>query len=438
MTAYYNEICPEASAVLRELIANDVIAPGYVDNRSIKDVTAYDLRGFTQCHFFAGAGLWSVGARLAGWPDSRPVWSASCPCQPFSAAGKQAGTDDPRHLWPDLYRIIRTARDAGLKVPVLVGEQVAGAAGYGWFDGVRSDLARENIAARTIDIPACAIDAPHERNRQWWCAVRNVEESDGRGEEGRGLSGSGEGVSADLERSHDQSGGPDGCAVAHPEGFGSGRIESLGGSQGRTSDGWPYAASPLVDTSIDGRIEGRAESEILRWWATIAGADVCKCGYPATPCDKSKHDFGHVCVEGNLNMADSTVTSGEGRNEQSGRIGNADGRSANGARPLGNTVGARLEGQRGHGDHRPGWSQQNRSTAAADGGIRRNGSWWADAEWLVCHDGKARRAKPSIPMLVNGMAGRVGLWRIAGNSIVPQLAAEVFASIIDAERMIGL
>lgn len=159
MTAYYNENNPVAAAVLRELAAANIIAPGHVDDRSIKDVTADDLKGFTQCHFFAGAGLWSIAARMAGWPDRRPIWSASCPCQPYSAAGKRAGADDPRHLWPDLFRLVRDARVRGFGPPIIVGEQVSGSAGYGWFDGVRADLATKNYPSRARDIPACAVDA---------------------------------------------------------------------------------------------------------------------------------------------------------------------------------------------------------------------------------------------------------------------------------------
>ena len=173
--AYYNENDPGAVEWLGNLIAAGLIAPGHIDSRSIKEVQPDDLRGYAQHHFFAGIGGWSAAARLAGWPDDRPLWTASCPCQPFSAAGKGLGVDDPRHLWPDLFRLWRAIRPA-----CGVGEQVAGQAGYGWFDGVRTDLEGEGYSARAVDIPALAIDSPHERNRLYWVAVANSD-SGGRG-----------------------------------------------------------------------------------------------------------------------------------------------------------------------------------------------------------------------------------------------------------------
>ena len=84
---YYNEFDPYAAQWLRNLIDAGHIPKGEVDSRSIKDVKASDLTGFVQCHFFAGLGGWSHALRLAGWPEDRPVWTGSCPCQPFSAAG---------------------------------------------------------------------------------------------------------------------------------------------------------------------------------------------------------------------------------------------------------------------------------------------------------------------------------------------------------------
>jgi DNA (cytosine-5)-methyltransferase 1 len=165
MTAFYNEIDPYAAAWLRNLIKEGLIPDGEVSTHSIVDLRPSDLSGFDQCHFFAGIGGWSQALHLAGWAPDRPVWTGSCPCQPFSVAGKGAGTDDPRHLWPHFHRLIAACRP-----PVVLGEQVAGKAGYGWFDGVRADLEATGYAGRAVDIPALAVNAPHIRQRLYWVA----------------------------------------------------------------------------------------------------------------------------------------------------------------------------------------------------------------------------------------------------------------------------
>ena len=165
MSAYYNEHDPFAAAWLRELIADGLIADGKVDERDIQTLDPDDLRGFTQCHFFAGIGGWSLALRLAGWPDDRPVWTGSCPCQPFSAAVAQAGGTDPRHLWPTWYHLIRECRP-----PVVFGEQVESAVAHGWLDLVSDDLEREGYAVGAVGLPACSVGAPHIRQRLWFVA----------------------------------------------------------------------------------------------------------------------------------------------------------------------------------------------------------------------------------------------------------------------------
>lgn len=165
-TAWYNEHDPYAAAWLRNLIAAGLIAPGDVDERDIRDVRPDDLRGYRQCHFFAGIAGWSYALRLAGWPDDRPVWTGSCPCQPWSIANPQArGAGDARHLWPDWFRLIHACRPA-----LVVGEQVARAAGRGWWDEVAGDLEGCGYACRAIVVPAAACDAPHRRERLWFLA----------------------------------------------------------------------------------------------------------------------------------------------------------------------------------------------------------------------------------------------------------------------------
>lgn len=163
--AYYNEKDAFAAAWLRELIKAGLIAPGEVDERDIWDVVPTDLAGFTQCHFFAGIGVWSYALRLAGWPDDRPVWTGSCPCQPFSAAGAGKGFADKRHLWPALFHLVRVCRPY-----VIFGEQVSSKLGLVWLDLVYADLESEGYACGALDSCAAGIGAPHIRQRLYWLA----------------------------------------------------------------------------------------------------------------------------------------------------------------------------------------------------------------------------------------------------------------------------
>lgn len=174
--AYYNEIDPFAAQWLRNLIAAGHIAPGEVDERSIEDVTPDDLRGFTQCHFFAGIGVWSHSLRLAGWPDDLPVWTGSCPCQPFSAAGKGDGFADERHLWPHFFHLISERSPQHV-----FGEQVASGNANVWFDLVQADLEGMGYAFGLVPFTSAGIGAPHIRERAYWVANSNSVISDRRG-----------------------------------------------------------------------------------------------------------------------------------------------------------------------------------------------------------------------------------------------------------------
>jgi DNA (cytosine-5)-methyltransferase 1 len=173
MAAYYNEIEPYAVQWLRNLIAANVIAPGIVDDRSIRDVQPADLEGFTQCHFFAGVGVWSAAARAAGWHDDRPLWTGSCPCQPFSANGAGLGFNDARHLWPAWESLIRECWP-----DTILGEQVDSPAGRAWLDLVSSDLESGGYAIGASVLCSGGFGAPNNRPRIYWVADA---ESGGRG-----------------------------------------------------------------------------------------------------------------------------------------------------------------------------------------------------------------------------------------------------------------
>ena len=173
--AYYNEHDPYAAQWIRNLIAAGHVSPGDVDERDIRDVHPDDLFGYTRCHFFAGIGVWDYALGLAGWPTDRSVWTGSCPCQPFSIAGRKAGVEDNRHLWPAWFKLIRACRP-----PAVLGEQVSGPDGLRWLDVVQSDLERDDYACRVADIPAAGVGAPHRRYRLWFMA-----DSGGYGLQGR-------------------------------------------------------------------------------------------------------------------------------------------------------------------------------------------------------------------------------------------------------------
>ena len=162
---YYNEIDPFCAQWLRNLIEAGLITKGDVDERSITDVKPNDLKGYTQCHFFAGIGGWSYALRLAGWPDDKSVWTGSCPCQPFSCAGKKQAEKDLRHLWPEFRRLIKKC-----KPPVVFGEQVESKAGRLWFNNLRVDLEKLDYAVGGADLCAAGVGAPHRRQRLWFVA----------------------------------------------------------------------------------------------------------------------------------------------------------------------------------------------------------------------------------------------------------------------------
>lgn len=98
------------------------------------------------------------GNQYAGTVD---VVCGGYPCQPFSAAGKQLGEDDPRHLWPEMRRIIREARPRWV-----IAENVRGHVTLG-FDTVAAQLEDDGFSVWAFIVPACAVNAPHRRDRLW-------------------------------------------------------------------------------------------------------------------------------------------------------------------------------------------------------------------------------------------------------------------------------
>ena len=238
---YYNEWDSFAAQWLKELIKDGLIPDGEVDTRSIADVRPEDLKGFTQCHFFAGIGGWSRALQLAGWSPDRPVWTGSPPCQPFSTAGKQSGKDDLRHLWPAFFNLIRECSP-----PTIFGEQVASAIRFGWLDDLQRDLEAEGYAAAAVVLPGGAVSDPHKRDRLFFVANSNDKRHEWS-----------EGVRREAQRGAEHTGS---VSMADPNIFGHERQRLMGRSgcteeakNRETSSSIKFGANSMAD-SCDKRL----------------------------------------------------------------------------------------------------------------------------------------------------------------------------------------
>ena len=369
VTVLYNEIDDYAAYWLRNLVDAGHIAHGVVDQRSIEDLDPDELRRYTQCHFFAGIGVWSRALRMAGWSDDRRVWTGSCPCQPFSAAGKGAGFADERHLWPTFHWLIEQCRP-----PVVFGEQVASRDGLEWLDLVQADLEGSGYATGAADLCAAGLGAPHIRQRLYWVADANHQGSQGYRKSGN----------------------------VH--------VSQIGTVEGRHGSSTGVAGG-LADSEQHNR-GCKTESADHVWQEADRPTDQ-HCGYSGAPSgmadtDSEQHNGtwapgsgrGTECADGSTvgGMADAV------------RVG----RDAGGDRDHRRDVGAQLDAD-GEDDFRPGPI---------------NG-FWRDADWLGCRDGKWRPVESGTFPLAQGATGRVGRLRAYGNAIVPQVA-QAFIEAYDA------
>lgn len=368
---WYNEIDDFVAAWLRNLIAAGMLPPGDVDTRSIVDVHADDLRGFRQCHFFAGVGGWPLALSLAGWDPDEEIWTGSCPCQPFSGAGKQRGTADERHLWPYFLRLIEKCRPA-----ICIGEQVASKLGRSWLAGVRTDLEALGYGVGAADLCAASEGAPHIRQRLWWVAS-NERMADGDGRRQSQLAQRDSGPERGFEASHrDNAVGrsADGGMADADGGFARhGGLQPGGQHRQQSEDG---GAGRLADSSIAGR--------------------------SAQPQRPGAPEPGRLCYVDGLGDADDARS--QRWIDGSGEVGGAD------------QWPARPSGIAGH------W-RDSYTIACTDNKTRRVGA----GVFPLAHGlsaGMVPSGDPSLSYVQGTGEARVGRLRGYGNAIVPQCGAE--------------
>jgi DNA (cytosine-5)-methyltransferase 1 len=408
MPAYYNEFDPGAAAWLRELIKRGLIADGEVDERSIIDVTTEDIKGFTQCHFFAGIGGWSYALRLAGIPDDMKVWTGSPPCQPFSTAGQQKGKDDERHLAPHFASLVASGRP-----PVLFGEQVASAAVFGkaakkarsqsegepewaWIDDLQDRLEAAHYAVGASDIPAAGVGAPHIRQRTFFGAVR-LADADGNGSLD-GFNGA-EGWRTKTTSEHSCVNG-----LADTDGrdarFGQHGLQQTDRGAGMGSDAQAGSISAI----------GRLADSCGEYLRGESGERIgSKSSSKGETWEWEWRWTDDSCGGSDVRLADSSVI-GQSRQREMGR--SSDSTSCPDRE-----------------EHRvvdDGFGCTERSSPL--------NSFWRDADWLFCRDGKWRPVEPGTFPLAHGLPARVVRLRGYGNAIVPQAAAQFVRAFIDATQ----
>lgn len=454
-TAFYNDVDPYVAKWTRNLIEAGHLAPGVVDERSIRDLKPADVASYRQCHFFAGVGTWSRVLRDAGWPDDIHIWSGSCPCQDFSSAGKRRGFNGDLHLWPEWFRLIAACRPA-----VVVGEQVASKAGRAWLDLVLADLEGAGYTGRAFDLPAASVGGPHARQRLYFVAYS--------GERGREVIG--------APWLHDRwQRGDDAARCGAAYGRVSCAVSDAAVARPRASEdaGADRGDAAACSEAIDGRSTGHLESErggdadgpgaVPDAERVVWDAGRARGSHGRSPIEPDRHGEVDGVVLGTDGLGD-TGFAGSGRDtgEVRGAQGAGEGErleagsfahepvaasAADGGSEGGCSDGLAVEvvrGATGTAGDAPSFRPGDRIRLGDDptwGGAV-GGFWAEDVEWIYCRpepghqDGRWRPARAGIEPLADGPAPGMGRTRAKrlrgfGNAIVRPLAVVFIEAVIE-------
>jgi len=343
------------------------------------------------------------------FPD---IITGGFPCQPFSVAGKQKGTSDDRHLWPEMFRIIKT-----FKPRFAIGENVRGIVNIQdgvVFETVCTDLESEGYEVQPFNIPAAGVGAPHRRERIWFIAIReeSVVNSDNirfkqhsttkEETSWRGASATFESTSSSSPRSNvaNTVGEYEGREISRSDEE-KRRIQeehrtehSTTGKSSRTSEvrngdnGYEGNKNNVADTHSSNQRTGKKSKQ--------------QEGNTSRECFSNSSEY----VADTESIGSDVRGLGQHQGERSGQgeIGGAS------SQDDANSYGKRLEGFRG--EHKLRNSEEEEQTS-------RDG-WWS--------------VEPNVGRVAHGVSGRVHRLKGLGNSIVPQIVEEIGKALIKAER----
>ena len=334
------------------------------------------------------------------------------PCQPVSIAGKRQGQSDDRWLWGEALRLVEVVRPSWC-----LFENPSGIVSLG-LDRILADLEGFGYSTGTSEIPACAVDAPHIRQRVWIVA-----ESVGHGRRevrARQPAASGQKSLAHAEGQRRQPGPAD-------NGLDCQRVESRGGKPVQP----PLGGEDVSDLA---HAQGReAHSPERRLYAEPAhGGDLDDTGSQRTGF-ATETEPGRDGTENRVSRPsgkDGDLADPNGEHRRPGAEGK-NGAQAGDSSRLDDTPEPRFPRAGESGPASETWDETRLPKSQRRSGVN-NG--WTDYEWIECTDGKARRVKPGVLLLAHRVPGRVARLRALGNAVVPQVVERIGKAMMEVER----
>ena len=347
--------------------------------------------------------------------ESPDIITGGFPCQPFSVAGKQKGTNDDRHLWPEMFRIIKA-----FKPRFVIGENVPGIVNIQdgvVFETVCTDLESQGYEVQPFNIPAAAVGAPHQRKRIWIIATLADSVSN---DERREISRSDEekGRVQEEHRSKDSASG----------------IFSRTSEIRKSNNGYEAMENSGRTLQQGSSIREKNEDEVGKENAnqhqrssSSSESNVADSNTRLSDGQKKElQSRGQASIssrEGE-DVANAKSISSDGReigqhseeSREKRKIGIEVGGVSSDRQKLANTDSERLEGL---GQSRSQFNETSSSTSSSEERQGQVGQGWWEFE-------------PNVGRVAHGVPGRVHRLKALGNSIVPQIAEEIGRAIIKA------
>jgi DNA (cytosine-5)-methyltransferase 1 len=311
-------------------------------------------------------------------PTRPDVICGGFPCQPFSVAGDQRAKDDPRHLWPEMLRIIKEQKPTWV-----VGENVSGLVKLG-LDEILDEMEDQGYSTRTFNIPAFSVGAPHQRQRLWIIGHLGDPEHNGSPtpERQRGLLKQPEEPKKQISIWELEGTGSASGDVANPDNEG---VRSrIGGND------FDYE-----EESGEGGVDGEGSAGDDEWYDTSPTQDE---GVDVSDTDNTRDRTQEHRVDE------------DGKKNIQGRQEHTQSKSSRHGADIPDPNGKGLQGQRKK--YKLPKSKRKREIGGS--------SWW-DVE-------------PNVGRVAYGVPNRVFKLRALGNSIIPQIAQKIGYAIIEAEK----